>query len=130
MEDNGLSTPGYVGANCHSRQVDTLADDLRRQRRAASARLATLSHAFDEMVAASRDSNADDEHDPEGTTIAFERSQLSALVAQNREQLVEIDNAIDRVRSGTYGICEHCVQPISTERLAARPVARLCIGCS
>lgn len=89
-----------------------------------------LSHVFDELVAASRNSNADDEHDPEGTTIAFERSQLSALIGQNREQLVQIDSAIDRVRLGTYGFCEQCGEPISAERLAARPVARLCIGCA
>ena len=34
------------------------------------------------MVAASRDSNADDEHDPEGATIAFERAQLRAILSQ------------------------------------------------
>ena len=39
-------------------------------------RLASLTDNFNAVVAASRDTNADDEHDPEGATIAFERSQV------------------------------------------------------
>jgi hypothetical protein len=50
---------------------------LERDRAELTTRVRTLQHSFDEMVAASRDSNADDEHDPEGATIAFERAQLS-----------------------------------------------------
>ena len=93
-------------------------------------RLATLTDDFDEVVAASRDSNADDEHDPEGATIAFERSQLDALANQARDHLSEIDAAISRLENGTYGVCERCGQPISDARLRARPVARACITCA
>ena len=92
-------------------------------------RLAGLTGDFDGVVAASRDSNADDEHDPEGATIAFERSQLAALVQQAQDHLAEIDAAIDRLDAGIYGVCENCGQPISTGRLDVRPVARMCIGC-
>ena len=93
-------------------------------------RLATLTHDFAEVVAASRDSNADDEHDPEGATIAFERSQLDALANQARGHLAEIDAAIARIDHGMYGVCETCGQPISDARLRARPVARACITCA
>lgn len=110
--------------------MDDVTSRLDRQRRETVERLASLTDAFDEIVAASRDSNADDEHDPEGATIAFERSQVSALVSQSRDQLVEIDAAIARVKAGSYGICERCGQPISEGRLQARPVARTCIGCA
>lgn len=110
--------------------MDDVRSRLDRQRRETVERLANLTGAFDEIVAASRDSNADDEHDPEGATIAFERSQVAALVSQSREQLTEIDDAIARVASGTYGICQRCGQPISDARLEARPVARMCIGCA
>lgn len=94
------------------------------------ARLADLTRDFDEVVAASRDSNADDEHDPEGATIAFERSQVGALVAQGERQLAEIAAALARLDVGTYGTCESCGQPIADERLEVRPVARTCIGCA
>lgn len=103
---------------------------LERQRAETVDRLAGLTASFDGIVAASRDSNADDEHDPEGATIAFERSQVAALIAQSRDQLDEIDAALIRVAAGSYGICERCGRKISEARLQARPVARHCIDCA
>jgi RNA polymerase-binding protein DksA len=103
---------------------------LERERQDTLHRLTTLTDDFAEVVAASRDSNADDEHDPEGATIAFERSQLDALANQARDHLSEIDAAISRIEKGTYGVCERCGQPISDARLRARPVARACITCA
>ncbi len=82
------------------------------------------------MVAASRDTNADDEHDPEGATIAYERSQVAALVRHVKDHLVEIDSAIKRLDEETYGFCESCGRPISEGRLQARPAARTCIECA
>ena len=93
-------------------------------------RLAGLTGDFDEVVAASRDANADDEHDPEGATIAFERSQVAALVQQVQDRLAEVDAAIERLAAGTFGICEQCGQPIAPARLEARLTARTCIGCA
>jgi len=102
---------------------------LEQDRRAATDRLHRLRHDFGEIVDASRDSNADDEHDPEGSTIAFERSQVDALVQQVRRHLAEIDAAIERVRAGVYGRCERCGEQIPDARLEARPVARTCVTC-
>ncbi len=79
---------------------------------------------------ASRDSNADDEHDAEGATIAFERSQVDALVRQAEAHLEEITAALERVADGSYGICAVCGKPIDPARLDARPVARTCVGCA
>jgi DnaK suppressor protein len=92
--------------------------------------LAGLRGAFQNMVDASAGSNADDEHDPEGSTIAFERSQLNALIHQAERHLDDIEDARMRVASGRYGLCETCGQAISHERLGARPVARSCIVCA
>jgi RNA polymerase-binding transcription factor DksA len=103
---------------------------LEAERQQALRRLAGLTGDFDEMVAASRDANADDEHDPEGATIAFERSQVAALVLQVQGQLTEVEAAIDRLAAGTYGVCEQCGQPIAAARLEARPAARTCIACA
>ncbi len=102
-----------------------IAERVRRQ-----ARSAALEAAFTAMVAASEGSNADDEHDPEGATIAFERSQLMAQLTQARADVLEAEQAIGRVRAGTYGVCEICGQPIAAQRLAARPTATRCIGCA
>jgi DnaK suppressor protein len=92
-------------------------------------RLAALTDDFAQVVAASRDTNADDEHDPEGATIAFERSQVDALVRASRKALEEVDAALERLVAGRYGICETCGRPIVPERLEARPTARTCVSC-
>jgi DnaK suppressor protein len=103
---------------------------LEAERGQSLARLASLTEDYDGVVNASRDTNADDEHDPEGATIAFERSQIGALVRQVQFHLVEIDAALERVSAGTYGICERCGGAIGEGRLEARPVARTCIRCA
>lgn len=103
---------------------------LEAERRQTARRLASLTRDFDGVVAASLDANADDEHDPEGATIAFERSQVTALVEQARRHLDEIDAALVRVHDGTYGACDSCGRSIGEERLEARPVARTCIVCA
>lgn len=64
--------------------------------------------------------------------------QASAEVDQNftmrikeREQklLKKIDEALDRLKKNTYGICERCEEEIPYQRLKARPVTTLCIAC-
>jgi DnaK suppressor protein len=105
-------------------------DPLLAERDAARAQIAALTREFDQVVDASRQSNADDEHDPEGATIAFERSQIGSLVRQVQQRLVEIEAAVGRLDSGTYGICEGCGEEIGDARLEARPVAATCIRCA
>ncbi len=92
------------------------------------ARVAAMERDMAGMVEASRDSNADDEHDPEGQTIAYERSQLASLTARAREHLAELDRAAERVADGSYGRCEVCGEPIPAGRLEARPTARTCLA--
>lgn len=103
---------------------------LEAERVVVLARLASLSGDYAGVVEASRDSNADDEHDPEGATIAFERSQLGTLVDQARAQLAEIDAALTRWESGGYGVCSRCAEPIGEGRLEARPATRVCVRCA
>ncbi|TYB39805.1 DnaK-like suppressor protein [Micromonospora sp. AP08] len=105
-------------------------DELLRLRARAVAEAATLAQDLEALFLASRDSNADDEHDPEGATIGFERAQLTALLAGARERIADVDDALRRVDAETYGVCERCGQPIGDERLAARPFARFCMACA
>ena len=114
------------GASDH----DAVRHGLLDARTQALHRLAGLTGHFSELVAASRDSNADDEHDPEGQTIAFERSQLDSSVARARAGVVEIDAALARLDAGTYGRCEACGRPVAPGRLEALPMVRTCITCA
>ncbi|MEU4337054.1 TraR/DksA C4-type zinc finger protein [Micromonospora lupini] len=104
--------------------------DLLRRRDETAAQAAALEDDLRSLFEASRSSNADDEHDPEGSTIAFERAQLSAVLDAARRRLTELDVALNRVDAGTYGVCERCLRPIPAERLAARPSARTCVACA
>ena len=103
---------------------------LTAERARRQARLDALQRALATMVAASDGSNADDEHDPEGATIAFERAQLVAQMTQARADVIEADQTLARVQDGSYGSCEICGTPIGADRLAARPTATRCIDCA
>jgi DnaK suppressor protein len=103
---------------------------LTAQRDAAQSRAASMTAELAQLAAASADSNLDDEHDPEGSTIAFERAQLSALLGQARSQLEAIDAAFVRLAAGEYGYCEECGEAIVDARLSAVPLARRCIRCA
>ena len=84
-----------------------------------------------EAVAAAREgANVDDEHDPEGSTIAYERSQLDAVRRSALERAADAESALARVADGTFGRCERCSARIGEARLEARPTARLCIDCA
>ena len=96
----------------------------------AERQVAALERAHAGIVAASEASNADDEHDPEGATIAFERQQVAALLEAARRAREDLVRALDRVEAGTYGTCESCGGSIGAERLEARPGARTCIACA
>lgn len=93
-------------------------------------RIESLSARFTAIVAGSEFTTDDDEHDPEGSTIAFERAQVSALLADARRELEELDAAAQRIEDGTYGVCARCDNPIGEARLDALPGARTCIGCA
>lgn len=118
-----------AGSGSARAEVDLTAarERLREARDEVHARLASLTQDLEGVFAASADSNADDEHDPEGQTIAYERSQLSALIAGAQARLADIEAATLGLQRGSYGVCEVCDQPIPAARMEARPTARTCV---
>jgi RNA polymerase-binding transcription factor DksA len=103
---------------------------LAAERAQTESRLAALDVEFRGLVDAGDRTNIDDEHDPEGSTIAFERAQVAALLDQAKTRLRDLDRALQELDRDTYGICEQCGQPIAAGRLEARPSARTCIACA
>jgi RNA polymerase-binding transcription factor DksA len=93
-------------------------------------RIAALTADLETIMEASRLVATDDEHDPEGSTIAFERSQTTTFLDDARKHLADLDSALERLDAGDYGRCEVCGGAIATGRLLARPAARTCIGCA
>ena len=96
----------------------------------ARERVAALERDFVGLAEAASSAGTDDEHDPEGATLAFERQHAAALLESAREQVAALDAALERLAQGRYGRCDQCGRPIGRERLAARPAARTCIECA
>jgi RNA polymerase-binding transcription factor len=92
-----------------------------------SAALATQIEALAEQQALT---THDDEHDPEGVTIGFERAQILGLLAGAREEIAALDRAASRLRAGTYGRCLTCGCEIPDTRLEALPAAETCLDCA
>jgi RNA polymerase-binding transcription factor DksA len=103
---------------------------LAAKRAETSARVADLSRDLERVMQAAAGSNVDDEHDPEGATVAFERAQVTALLEQATRHIADLDRAAERVSAGTYGTCERCGGPIALARLEARPSASTCVSCA
>jgi RNA polymerase-binding transcription factor len=112
------------------RTADTARARLLARRSETSRRLTGLERDFACLVESASQANADDEHDPEGVTLAFERQHLAALIDQARQQMTGIEAALRRVDEGGYGRCERCGAPIGVPRLAARPAAATCVRCA
>ncbi len=105
---------------------------LQIARSRALRRVAGLEREFAGIVASVADgsSGGDDEHDPEGATVAFERQHIAALLGQARSHLAAIDAATRKLEAGSYGQCDTCGEPIGAARLAARPAALTCVRCA
>ena len=63
--------------------------------------------------------------------IELENEEVSEELDQEaRLELVQINNALDRITKGTYGRCTSCSDPIPTKRLEALPFANHCLACA
>jgi RNA polymerase-binding transcription factor DksA len=105
-------------------------DVLVSERAATERRIVSLERDWTGIVESSANSATDDEHDPEGATLAFERAQIESLLQQSRAHIDEVDDALLRVTNGSYGRCEACGTQIDPDRLEARPFTTTCISCA
>jgi RNA polymerase-binding transcription factor DksA len=96
------------------------------------ARLGELTRELGSIITATADGAAggDDEHDPEGATVAYERQHVAALLARTNHHLTDVNAALRKFDQGRYGFCDGCGLPIGAERLRARPAALTCIRCA
>jgi DnaK suppressor protein len=111
--------------------VDTAtAARLAAERERTLVQIAALTSERSDIVAGRDLGSTDDEHDPEGATIAFEHARVGALLAQARAHLAAIDHAESRLRSDVLDRCEKCGELIGAGRREARPTATTCIACA
>ena len=63
------------------------------------------------------------------TTKEREREFMLSMGNREREKLLEIDDALNKIKDGSYGICEECSKQIPTGRLKVMPFTKLCVEC-
>lgn len=59
----------------------------------------------------------------------YNKQILLSLNENERMRLQEVDESLDRIENGTFGICEECGGPIGLKRLEANPMAKYCVSC-
>ncbi|MBL1116986.1 TraR/DksA C4-type zinc finger protein [Streptomyces sp. 110] len=118
------------GAAFSPAEREAIRERLAAERAETGTRIAALNREFDAIVASNALVAVDDEHDPEGSSTAFERAHVAALLAQARDHLTALDEALERLDRDDYGRCDVCGEPIPAERLEARPTATTCVRCA
>lgn len=103
---------------------------LRERERELEELLARLESDEQDVRADRADGTADDEHDPEGSTLSGEWQRIDALRRAALAELAEVRDALARVEEGVYGVCVRCGRPIPAGRLEARPMATMCVECA
>jgi YteA family regulatory protein len=71
-----------------------------------------------------------DNHPADVGTETFEMEKTYALKGNELHRLEEIEQALERIEKGTYGVCTICGKDIDIERLEAYPEADTCMECS
>jgi RNA polymerase-binding transcription factor DksA len=90
--------------------------------------LADVERSMRDVSDARDGANTDDEHDPEGATLAWERASLGAVRDDARRRIDQVDAALRRLDAGTYGRCAVGGERVPEARLAAVPWAATCVA--
>jgi len=108
-------------------ELNEVVADLRDHHERLTALLKDQEHDLALLMRDAGDGAGHDQADMGATS--FERDQELTVVNNEREMLVQIDRALERIEDGTYGVCESCGNPIGKMRLMAFPRATLCMPC-
>ncbi|HSE03861.1 MAG TPA: TraR/DksA family transcriptional regulator [Methylomirabilota bacterium] len=111
-----------------ARRLDPrLAEELRRRLLDARTNLLRTVAVTDEEVAGLDVAGPGDSTDR--ATAASIAALVSRVAGQDKRELDEIAEALRRLGSGAYGVCESCRKPIAITRLRAVPATRFCLAC-
>ncbi len=120
---------GAVPAAHRRASAPVAASRIAAARADAEVRSAALAAQVEGLAEQQALTTHDDEHDPEGVTIGFERAQLLGLLSAARAEITALDRAEFRLDAGTYGRCLSCGSAIPDPRLEALPGVESCLDC-
>ena len=113
-----------------ARDIQSLLAIVAAEQERTARQIASLEAVVATIVEGSELVSTDDEHDPEGATIAYERAQASALLRQARADLDALAATSRRLGLGQQVVCKDCGRDIDLERVAALPTTSRCVGCA
>ncbi|TIC80986.1 TraR/DksA C4-type zinc finger protein [Nocardioides sp. GY 10127] len=108
-------------------ELQEVLGELSEQREHSAVIIAEHEGELSGLMRDSGDGAGQDPADLGATT--FERDHEMSVLNNERDKLVQIDRALERIAKGTYGRCENCGEPIGKLRLMAFPRATLCMTC-
>ena len=105
--------------------------ELTARRAAYREQVERLTVAADELAQAGETPDLGDEQGfAEADSLQVERDRVLSLTAQARSRIEQVDAALRRLDTGTYGACRSCRRPIPVARLEAVPEATQCVSCA
>jgi len=108
-------------------ELSEIRKELEAQARDLRGEITEAESAWAALQRDSGEGSGDDQAD--AGTKTFEREHEMSLAANSRDLLSQVERALQRLDSGTYGTCENCGNPIGKARLQAFPRATLCVSC-
>jgi len=103
---------------------------LKKARDTLTARKEQILKQLNEEVKEGKESALDEGMDTYDLASEERTREINLILSdRDREKLQAIEEALERIRAGTYGICDMCEEEIAPERLEALPFTRLCVSC-
>ncbi len=85
---------------------------------------------LDEEIREGKESGLDEGMDTYDLASEERDREIHLILSdRDRDKLQAIENALERIGEGEYGICEDCEEEIAQARLEALPFSRLCVAC-
>ena len=102
------------------------ATEINNHRAVLEAKLAELTHSFQDRSGLAVENSADM---LDTIRMATDRDILVQQLNMNSQKITDVREALERLKTGAYGVCEDCDEQISPRRLHAIPWARVCVKC-
>lgn len=117
-----INTYSHKGLNMSAIDYDEFNSLLEKMKNHLESNILRLESEYREIL------NNDEVNDMEDrASLESENMHHDALITQQKHELEEVNHALEKIKNGTYGICEASGDIISIQRLRAEPHTRYCI---
>lgn len=107
--------------------ADTARTRLTEERQRFEEDLRNLQAESDSQKESLQELSVVDQHQADIGTETFEMEKNASIIESLQAQLRDVNEAMQRLDAGSYGLCQTCQKPIGDERLEAIPGARYCL---